>query len=428
VALEAFIQTLAASSDKPKPKFSPAGVRLGMVKPDRYLQESVQLTNDAPRGHLSGTIAIAPPVSWLTVRPLAFSGNNTPLELTVSTAGLAQGARLATDIVVTTPHAAPVSLSVRGRVEVAWVGFLTMLGLYVLLGALIGAGVSWLVGQGQGQLWAGNLKYYWLGAVVLIALAASFGMAKAARQPNDGIAASRALLGSLVMVLVAAYLMLVLQLEYQSIRAVYGARSAHLVVGGVILLAAFLLALFAGLRKLRRMTLAVFIPLLLLAGLTYWLIETERMEVAAEDYAVTTSSIPVYYVALHGREATTEVLPKILPTVPTAQVVRLTPTSRPASTKAPSATAGKATSAAKQPTATPGIKIGAKVKVANTGGVGLGIRSQPGTSQPKRGAVKDNTVLDVIGGPQTADGMRWWQVRSGKLLGWASEKYLVLVK
>ncbi len=431
LALEAFIQALAPGADKPLPRFAPATISLGTIKADRYLTQTVQITNGGRRGHLAGTIEISPPVGWMSVDKQAFSGNNTAVQVTVSTAGLAQGARLSADIVVHPPSSPSVTLPVRGRIEVAWLGFLGMVGLYVLLGALLGAGLSWLIGQGRDQLWSGNLRYYWIAGVVLLGVAFAVALAKAARQPNDGIAAGKVLIGGVFALFIAAYLLAALQFQFGSVAQVHGDQAAHLVIAGVIILPALLLGLWGGLRKLRRMALAILIPLLILSGVCYWIIKTQPMVlVSRTNTPLFGPSVPVFYAALYGMESTTTVLPEILPTAirpllqPTfTSTPRVTPTVRVSPT-----TTKKVTTTSTRPPMAQAIKIGVKVKVANTGGAGLGIRTEPGINAAKRGAVRDNTVLDVIGGPRTADGLTWWQVRTGNLSGWAAEKYLVVTK
>jgi hypothetical protein len=63
-----------------------------------------------------------------------------------------------------------------------------------------------------------------------------------------------------------------------------------------------------------------------------------------------------------------------------------------------------------------------------TGGAGeapcLNIRTEPGTDQDIIDCLREGTQLTVLGGPQEAGDLTWWQVRSTSGDGWAAEDYL----
>ena len=65
------------------------------------------------------------------------------------------------------------------------------------------------------------------------------------------------------------------------------------------------------------------------------------------------------------------------------------------------------------------VEVGDRVTV----GTQLSIRATPGTSATLITQVQPNTQFTVLAGPQTADGLTWFQLRSddGSIEGWAAE-------
>jgi hypothetical protein len=73
--------------------------------------------------------------------------------------------------------------------------------------------------------------------------------------------------------------------------------------------------------------------------------------------------------------------------------------------------------------------IGELVMVSGTGGEGLNLRNCPATSCMALIDMPDGTVMEVVGGPTTADGYTWWNL-SGTVggvnyTGWAIQNFLV---
>jgi hypothetical protein len=71
------------------------------------------------------------------------------------------------------------------------------------------------------------------------------------------------------------------------------------------------------------------------------------------------------------------------------------------------------------------------VKIARTGGVGLRIRQEPGTSGEVVFIANESEVFIVIGGPVEKDGIIWWQLSTPydeTRSGWASADYLALIE
>lgn len=73
------------------------------------------------------------------------------------------------------------------------------------------------------------------------------------------------------------------------------------------------------------------------------------------------------------------------------------------------------------PTLAPQIKVGSVVKVVSDGGAN--IRSAPGTGSAVVTVARPNQQFNVIGGPEMANNLTWWQVRSpdGSITGWAAQ-------
>jgi hypothetical protein len=72
--------------------------------------------------------------------------------------------------------------------------------------------------------------------------------------------------------------------------------------------------------------------------------------------------------------------------------------------------------------------IGTRVQVVGVEGSGLNVRSVPGYSGNPRFLAYDMEVFVLVEGPQSADGLEWWQIEdpddSGRF-GWAARNYLM---
>jgi hypothetical protein len=114
-------------------------------------------------------------------------------------------------------------------------------------------------------------------------------------------------------------------------------------------------------------------------------------------------------------------------------VVTTTPTDATATASATAAgsvtatgTATTTTTATVTASVTPGsgtLQVGDAVVVNGTGDC-LNVRSAAGTDASVVACVPDGTQLTIRGGPQSAGGLRWWQVAGSTTEGWAAEDYL----
>jgi hypothetical protein len=87
----------------------------------------------------------------------------------------------------------------------------------------------------------------------------------------------------------------------------------------------------------------------------------------------------------------------------------------PAATTSAGSTAQAAASAAPQ---------GQSYVVATTDGQRLNVRSRPGRNKPIVTAVTNGTVVRVVGGPVTADGLTWVHIQATSIDGWVSRAAL----
>jgi hypothetical protein len=115
--------------------------------------------------------------------------------------------------------------------------------------------------------------------------------------------------------------------------------------------------------------------------------------------------------------------PTLQPTIPPATTA--TKSTVPLATFTP--TAGAASTPEVVPSATVAdLAVGSKAKVVNTGGTGLNMRAGPSTGQTRVKTLAENAIVDIVGGPQTADSFIWYQVRdSSGTIGWVVGKFLL---
>jgi hypothetical protein len=79
-----------------------------------------------------------------------------------------------------------------------------------------------------------------------------------------------------------------------------------------------------------------------------------------------------------------------------------------------------------QPTPIPPgvIAVGVRVTVVGTEGIGVSLRAGPGTNYARLDVARDGAVLEIIDGPEEADGYTWWSVRTADgTEAWAIDNY-----
>jgi hypothetical protein len=92
-------------------------------------------------------------------------------------------------------------------------------------------------------------------------------------------------------------------------------------------------------------------------------------------------------------------------------------------TAAATVVAGATTSASGTPQAAGKFKAGDSVTVSGTGDC-LNVRSGPARSNDVQVCLADGTALTISDGPQSADGLTWWKVKTATGEGWVAEDFL----
>jgi len=113
--------------------------------------------------------------------------------------------------------------------------------------------------------------------------------------------------------------------------------------------------------------------------------------------------------------------PKPSPTTTNTKAVVITPAA-PAATLAPTSElkATPTATTAPSPTSAPaGLTIGAKARVAATGG--LNVRDKASSKGKQVGRLNANAVVTLLEGPTKADNLSWWKIDNGAgLVGWTA--------
>ncbi|MEI7643508.1 MAG: SH3 domain-containing protein [Chloroflexales bacterium] len=75
------------------------------------------------------------------------------------------------------------------------------------------------------------------------------------------------------------------------------------------------------------------------------------------------------------------------------------------------------------PTVTPVLRFGGHARVANVGDTLLRARAKPGTalSNPTVVRFPEGAVVVITGGPQQADGLTWWRIKTDVGEGWSAD-------
>ena len=69
--------------------------------------------------------------------------------------------------------------------------------------------------------------------------------------------------------------------------------------------------------------------------------------------------------------------------------------------------------------------VGDNATVVGTGGAGLNMRAGAGTGHPRIKTLKEGSTVELIGGPEDANGYTWWQLRDETgTTGWGADKFL----
>ena len=131
----------------------------------------------------------------------------------------------------------------------------------------------------------------------------------------------------------------------------------------------------------------------------------------------------VLFCTLGGRQ--------LLKARPGSSAVVIAPTAtRPLATRTPAVSPTPTITPTPVPTLTPtpGVMgVGAFVKAVDAGPQGLSFRKDPGLQGQRLKYLPEGTVLRVVDGPTTVDGLKWWKLQSrtdANDVGWAAGDYL----
>ncbi len=429
VGLDQFVRGLDPRRKAPTPVVSPARLQLGRLTTSAQKNFTFQIANGAGRGRLKGKLACDPPVAWLRI-PADFTGDAVTVNAAAISQGLAEGQTYRTTLRVTTPYGTETSTSAQIRVGFSWSRLLGR----ITIGALVGLGAGILLGY----LWLPNTlqaprdPLIMAGLLAVIALLAT---RKAAVQHQAGYPMARGLFAGILVFVAGLYLGLSLLYQFSTMVANRSVEQAALRMAMEGLLIGLLLGMFLGLRAIGKRLLAVVAPMAVLAVVALLSWRSERVVPLQSSHVWEGVALPVIFV-YDTFELPAPAVPELAQFVPiaTPSPVWTAATPMPA---ASSVTAPVDTATARAPTSTAihgndagqlaAITVGDRVRVATQSGARLTVRTRPGQSNSVVTRINAGTVLEVIGGPQSADGYRWWQVRGDGFTGWVAQNWLAKI-
>jgi hypothetical protein len=145
--------------------------------------------------------------------------------------------------------------------------------------------------------------------------------------------------------------------------------------------------------------------------------------VAALAYLNAGRALPVRTTAA----STTTALPTVAPTpVVTPRVTALTPTVAPVAASAPTAVPTAPPPPTVEPSPTPQPKT---ARIANTSGLGVSVRLQPGPQAQRAGVLREGTRVLLTGNDQTVAARPWREIETEdhNLKGWVQGDFLQLL-
>lgn len=426
VGLDQFVRGLDPRRKAPTPVVSPARLQLGRLTTNAQKNFTIQIANSAGRGRLKGELACDPPVAWLHI-PTGFTGDQVTLNATITSKGLTEGQTYRTTLRVTTPYGTQASTSVHVRINFSWARLLR----YMAIGALLGLAFGILLGY----LWFPNTLQAPRDPLIiasLLAMLALLTIRKAASDRQTSYPMMQGLFVASLVFLTSLYLGLSLFYQFSILAAGRSVEQAALRMAIEGTTIGLLLGTFYGLRAIGKRLLAVAAPVAALAGLVLLGWRSEHIVPIQWFYVwegITLPVVSVYDTLVLPAPA----IPELAQFFPTATPIpaRGIPMPAPAAT---SAISPMAEATIRTPISTPinrnnpsrpaAFAIGDRVRVVTQGGTRLTVRTKPGQSNSVVTRVNAGVVLEVIGGPQSADSYRWWQVRGNGFTGWVADNWL----
>ena len=110
---------------------------------------------------------------------------------------------------------------------------------------------------------------------------------------------------------------------------------------------------------------------------------------------------------------------------PGMSVITFTPVSTPPVPSTPASPAATPVQATTTPVVPTVVSVGGFVEVSGAGAVGIRLRTGPGLKYVTTKIVDEGTRFTVLEGPEKADDLQWWRLRSKEgTIGWAAGDYL----
>lgn len=264
--LEAFLHILDPALPKPQLEIQEQplaqALNFGRMQVDQEKVRTIHLTNTS-RGHLSGRVLVIPPTSWLSVAPLAFSGNAVTLTATVGSTGQPEQHHLRTTLRIETAYQPPVEIPVHAHVAFGWRALLTALGVAIPVASLLTGLLSWMVRQttltGLPHDLDHPLIWTWLVGAAALGLAVG-------RRRRGNFSRPAFLIGAIAGFLAFGYLTLAIAVEFLVLGLHGGETLAYVALVSLGAFLGLLAGLFQGLRRARRPVLAVATPSAVLAA------------------------------------------------------------------------------------------------------------------------------------------------------------------
>jgi len=321
--LEEFLHILDPALPPPVPEVSPSTLDFGSLEVGQTRKKVLKISNKTGRGHLSGCIVADPPVTWLQI-PDKFSSNALTIEATVDTSDQKEGSRLHTKIQIQTPYVPPVEIPVRTQVALAWRRLCLTLVKFVGAGALVSAGVAYIMAQGVLPSFSWTVSDSLMGGLGLVAVLIGL-IVGAWLGHGKGFSWKGCVFWGILSYPVLGYAYYILVLQFMILQRWGGDETAYL---GFVLLGIWIgsaLGFYQGLRHARRKGWAAVVSLLVVLVPTAILGVTRVADLRSTYIHLGGSEVPVPYVVFVGSEPSPPPPPTSTPT-PTRVYPTGTPT------------------------------------------------------------------------------------------------------
>jgi len=321
--LEEFLHLLDPTLPPPVPDVSPSTLDFGSLEVGQIRKKVLKISNKTGRGHLSGCIVADPPVTWLQI-PDKFSSNAVTIEVTADTSDQKEGSRLNTRIQIQTPYVPPVDIPVRAQVALAWRRLCLTLVKFVSVGALVSAGIAYVMAQAVLPSFSWAISDSLMGGLGVLAVLIGL-IAGAWLGHGKGFSWKGCVFGGILSYPVLGYAYYILVLQFMILQQWGADEAAYL---SFVLLGMWIgsvLGFYQGLRHARRKGWATVVSLLVVLVPIVMFGATRMVNLRSAYIHLGDSEVPVPYVVFAGSEPSPAPPPTSTPT-PTPVYVTSTPT------------------------------------------------------------------------------------------------------